>query len=106
MFALLPLFAPDSLMHTVCQAKLANVKYLLDFCWERAIVRGMNTTNLKKQTAGNNVFLKQVKKVFNVPTFEATKIMLNEQGEAVAREWLQKQVKCPIDEFFNLMLRG
>lgn len=66
----------------------------------------MNTNNLKKQTAGNNVFLKQVKKVFNVPTFEATKIMLNEQGEAVAREWLQKQVKCPLDMLFTATAGG
>jgi hypothetical protein len=49
-------------------------------------------TKIKKQTAGNNAFLKATRKLFNDPTYKRVMGIVNTEGEQAARAWLLKNV--------------
>lgn len=44
---------------------------------------------MKKQTAGNNNFLKNVKSQCNTKIFKKASLLLNSKGESAAREYVQ-----------------
>jgi hypothetical protein len=58
--------------------------------------RGTTMTTTAKatprQTAGNNAFLAQCKRLFNAPINARVRDLLNTQGEAAAREYLLRNV--------------
>jgi hypothetical protein len=56
----------------------------------------MNAT--RKQTAGNNAFLAKVKRAMNGKAFARTAEIMNRDGEAAAREFMQGFFISPVDE--------
>ena len=57
----------------------------------------MKTT---KQTAANNSFLKNTKRVFNHLVYKKALTVCNAEGEAAARAYVQQFVTSPLDTFF------
>ncbi len=52
---------------------------------------------MKKQTAGNNAFLKAVKKLWNTPIFKKASLLVNTEGEDAARAYVQTFTTKPLD---------
>jgi hypothetical protein len=50
-----------------------------------------------KQTAANNPFLAKVKRAMNKPTFKQTSYLMNTEGMATARVYVQQFFRGPLD---------
>ena len=55
---------------------------------------------MKKQTAANNTFLRQVKTLMNGKVYQKVLGLVNSEGENAAREYLQGFFRQPINSVF------
>ena len=52
---------------------------------------------MKKQTAGNNNFLKNVRKMWNTQVFKKAALLVNTESEDKAREFVQTLTRKPLE---------
>jgi hypothetical protein len=61
-------------------------------------------TTTKKQTAGNNPFLRKVKRVFNAKIYRKALDACNLTGEDAARAYVQTFVRVPVEPHMDALI--